>query len=111
MASNDEIAARLDGIAVNLQLGFDRVAAILQLAHRDAIENARSAIRADDVNAAILDATTKMTPAGKVTAGVKTKTGQSSATISRRLATLIELGAVEKHGAGPATQYRATGLI
>lgn len=100
MASNDDIAARLD-----------RIAAILQLAHREAIEGARTSIRSDPVNAAILDATTKLTPAGKVTAEVKRKTGQSPATIARRIATLIEQGAVEKQGAGPATQYRATGLI
>lgn len=100
MTSNDEIAARLD-----------KIAALLQLAHRDAIESARTSIRSDKVNAAILDATTKLTPAGKVVTEVKRKTGQSPATISRRIATLIEQGAVEKHGGGPATQYRSTGLI
>lgn len=100
MSSNDELVVRLD-----------RIAALLQLAHRDAIESARNFIRADKVNAAILDATAKLTPAGKVLAEVKKKTGQSPATISRRLAALIDEGVVEKHGGGPATQYRATGLI
>jgi Fic family protein len=99
MADND-IAARLN-----------RIAAILQLAHRDAIESARESIRSDKVNAAILDATAKQSPAGKVMAQVRKKTGQSPATITRRLATLIEQGAVEKHGGGPATQYKSTGLI
>jgi Fic family protein len=100
MADNADITARLD-----------RIAAILQLAHWDAIESARATIRADKVSAAILDATAKLTPAGKVAAEVKKKTGQSPATITRRIATLIEQGALEKQGAGPATQYRATGLI
>jgi hypothetical protein len=100
VASNDDIAARLD-----------RIAALLQLAHRDAIERARVSIRSDNVNAAILDATMKLTPAAKVMAEVKKKTGQSPATILRRIGTLIEEGAVEKHGAGPATQYKATGLV
>ena len=53
----------------------------------------------------------KLTPAGKVTTEVKKKTGQSPATINRRIATLIEQGIIEKVGAGPATQYRSTGLI
>ncbi|MEX2645049.1 MAG: hypothetical protein WD249_02180 [Gaiellaceae bacterium] len=100
MASNDDIATRLD-----------RIIAILQLVHRDAIVTARMSIRADKVNAAILDATSKLTPAGKVTAEVKRKTGQSPATINRRISTLIDQGAIEKVGGGPATQYRATGLL
>jgi Fic family protein len=100
MATNDDIAAKLD-----------RIAAILQLAHRDTIESARTSIRGDKVNAAILDATAKLTPAGTVAAEVKRKTSQSPATINRRIAALIEQGAVEKVGAGPATQYRCTGLI
>jgi Fic family protein len=100
MATNDDIAAKLD-----------RIAALLQLAHRDAIESARNEIRSDKVNAAILDATTKLTPSGKLVSEVKKKTGQSPATIGRRIASLLEQGAIEKHGAGPATQYRATALI
>lgn len=100
MATNDDIVTRLD-----------RIAAILQLAHRDAIDSARTSIRADKVNAAILDATAKLTPAGKVMAEVKKKTGQSPATISRRIASLVEQGAVDKEGGGSATQYKATGLI
>jgi Fic family protein len=100
MATNDDLAAKLD-----------RIAALLQFAHRDAIEGARNEIRADKVNAAILDVTTKLTPSGKVVAEVKKKTGQSPATIGRRIASLLNQGAIEKHGAGPSTQYRATGLI
>lgn len=100
MAANDEIAARLD-----------KIAALLQLAHRDAIESARIAIRSDKVNAAILDATAKLAPSAKVVTEVKKKTGQSSATIGRRIASLVEQGVIEKHGAGPATQYRSAGLI
>jgi Fic family protein len=100
MASNEDIVARLD-----------KIASILQLAHRDALESTRVSICADKVNAAILDATTTFTPAGKLAAAVKKKTNQSPATINRRIATLIELGALEKRGGGPSTQYKTTGLI
>lgn len=98
--ADEDIARRLDTII-----------AILQLAHRDAIENARTAIRDDKVNAAILDVATKWTPAGKLTSAVKQKTRQSSATIGRRLATLVDESVLEKSGGGPTTAYRATGLI
>lgn len=90
---------------------LDTVIAILQLAHRDEIESARSAIRSDKVNATILDMTTERTPAGKLAKAVGQKTKQSPATISRRLATLVEQGALEKSGGGPTTAYRATGLV
>lgn len=99
MATEDDILARLD-----------KLVAIQQLVHRDALDAARTSIRSDSVNAAILDATTKLTPAGKVISAVKKKTGQSPATVNRRIAGLVELGLVERHGAGPSTQYRATGL-
>ena len=99
MATDDEIVARLD-----------KLVAIQQLVHREALDSARALIRSDKVNAAILDASVKLTPAGKVVAEVKRKTGQSPATINRRISALMELGLVERQGAGPATQYRSTGL-
>jgi Fic family protein len=99
MATN-EILARLD-----------KLVAIQQLVHREALDSARASIRADKVNAAILNATAKLTPAGKVVTEVKRKTGQSPATINRRIGALMELGLVERQGAGPATQYRSTGLV
>ena|ERR1041385_5561808 len=100
MATNDEILARLD-----------KLVAIQQLVHREALESARSSIRSDKVNAAILDATAKLAPAGKVVAEVKRKTGQSPATINRRISSLMEIGLIERQGGGPSTQYRSTGLV
>jgi hypothetical protein len=100
MDKDDEILARLD-----------RLVAIQLLVHRETLESARASIRADPVNAAILDATSKLTPAGTVVAGVKKKTGQSPATINRRIAALMDFGLVERQGGGPATQYRSTGLV
>jgi Fic family protein len=98
--TNDDLARRLDTII-----------AILQLAHRDEIESARSTIRGDKVKAAILDGTKTWTPAGTLTSAVKAKTKQSSATINRRIAELLATGVLEKQGGGPATEYRSTGLI
>src|SRR3954453_14015289 len=98
--SNDDVVRRLDTII-----------AILQLAHRDEIESARTAIRSDKVSAAILDLAARETPAGKLAHSVEQKTKQSSRTIARRMAQLVEQGALEKSGAGSATTYRATGLV
>jgi Fic family protein len=100
MAAEEEILARLD-----------KLVAIQQLVHRDALERARASIRSDKVNTAILDATAKLTPAGNVLNEVRLKTGQSPATINRRISALMDLGLVERHGGGPATQYRSTGLV
>jgi Fic family protein len=98
--TNEDVADRLD-----------KVIAILQLAHRDEIEGARLTIRGDKVNAAILDGSKTWTPAGKLTSAVRTKTGQSPATINRRINELIAMGVLEKQGGGPATEYRSSGLI
>jgi hypothetical protein len=61
--TNEDIARRLDTII-----------AILQLAHREEIESARTTIRSDKVKAAILDGAKTWTPAGKLTNAVKAKT-------------------------------------
>src|SRR6266542_1067625 len=98
--TSDDLANRLD-----------KIIAILQLAHRDEIESARATIRGDQVNAAILDSCRDWTGAGDVTRSVKAKTRQSGATINRRINELIAIGALEKQGGGPATEYRASGLI
>jgi Fic family protein len=98
--TNEDLADRLD-----------KIIAILQLAHRDEIDNARETIRSDKVNAAILDGSRGWTPAGKLTSNVISKTSQSGATINRRINELIAMGVLEKQGGGPATQYRASGLI
>jgi Fic family protein len=98
--TNEDIARRLDAII-----------GILQLAHRDEIERARNTIRADRVNAAILDYSKAWTPAGKLMTAVKNKTKQSGATINRRIGELLAVGVLEKRGGGPSTEYKATGLI
>jgi hypothetical protein len=100
MATNEDVIERLD-----------KIAAILKLAHRDAIESARKTIRADKVNAAILDGSKKWTPSGKLKTAVSKKAGTSGTTYADRIAELLELGVLEKQGGGPTTQYKTTGLI
>jgi hypothetical protein len=90
---------------------LDRITAILQLAHGDAIERARTRIRSDNVNAAILDASAKWVPSATMQATVATKTKVSTRTIQERIADLVAQGVLERRGATRTTEYRASGLI
>ena len=90
---------------------LETVIAILKLAHRTEIEDARTSIRADKVSAAILDTTADWTPAGKLKTAVIAKTKQSKPTVERRIADLVEQGVLERRGAGSASSYRRTGVI
>lgn len=90
---------------------LDRIAAILELAHREEIASAREAMRSDAANAAILDAAKGWTPAGKLTKAASKRAGQTPRSIQNKIAALIEQGLLEKTGGGPTTAYRTTGLI
>jgi hypothetical protein len=92
---------------------LDKMVAILQLAHHDEIEHARERIRSDDLNAAILDAAARKTPAGKLTTAARAaaKGSPSARTIQRRIASLVDQGALEQSGAGGSVSYEATGLV
>ena len=68
-------------------------------------------IRADKVNAAILDASAQWVGAGAMQSKVATKTGASTRTIQDRIADLLATGVLDKRGGGPTTEYRASGLI
>jgi Fic family protein len=92
---------------------LDRIIAILQLANHADIEEGRERIRADDLNAAILEAAVKEIAAGKLIEAAKrgAKGSPSKPTIRRRIAALVDQGALERIGAGPATRYKVTGLV
>lgn len=98
--TNDDLVARLDTII-----------GILRLVHRESLEGARTEIRGDRVNAAILDEAKEWTSGGKLISAVKAKTKQSDRTINRRISDLLASGILEKQGGGPTTRYRSTGLI
>lgn len=97
-----------DGIIKRL----DTMISILLLAYRNEIVAARTEIRSDSVNAAILEITDgDFVSAGDLKKRAITSGGVSSATVSRRILELVSLGAIEKRGAGSTTSYKATGLI
>jgi hypothetical protein len=90
---------------------LDRMIAILRLAHGDSIARARTLIRSDKVNAAILDASAKWVGAAKLQTTVAAKTKASTRTIQERIADLVTQGVLEKRGAASTTEYKASGLI
>ena len=91
---------------------LDRLIAIMQLAHADAISRARQTVLIDPVNAAVLEvAAEDWVAAGDLKARVAAETRQSERTVVRRIAQLVALGAVEQTGSGSKVGYRSTGLI
>jgi hypothetical protein len=99
---NSEITDRLDTII-----------ALLKLAHREPLAVARKElVEDDDVSAAVLDAAANgAISAGSLKDKVIKKTKQSESTVKRRIADLVEMGALAKDGAGSNVTYRSTGLI
>jgi hypothetical protein len=98
---------KLDAIVHRL----DRIAAILQLAHREAIAQAGLDVRSDPVNASILDELEDWTRSSELQARVAERTGTTTRTVRRRIQVLLSMQAIEQRGGGPATEYRATNLI
>lgn len=98
--TNDDIGRKLDTLI-----------SIAKLAHRDAIARARAEVRVDKVNAAILDASVDWIGSGKMQSAVASKTSSSTRTVRDRISDLLDMGALDKRGAGPTVEYRANGLI
>jgi Fic family protein len=90
---------------------LDRLIGVLELAYREELQKAREGIRSDKANAEILDRTVEATSAGMLSKAVQQQTGQSPKTVQRRIADLVEMGALERIGSGSNVAYRATGLV
>jgi hypothetical protein len=97
--SEEEVLHRLDLIQATLQLAF-----------RPQIESAREAIRADDVNAAILDETADWIASKALQDKVAAKTKKTDRTVRNRLAELVEQRVLAVRGSA-RPEYRRTGLI
>jgi hypothetical protein len=90
---------------------LDRLTGLLELALAPQIEAGRAAVRADEIDAAILDnASGAWKPAGKLQEAVAKKTGKKTRAIQDHIGDLVERGLVQKKSAGPKTEYRATGV-
>lgn len=98
--SDEEIIKRLD-----------RLIAIQQLAHKDVLASARATIRADKVNAAILDASANWVGTAALQATAMKKSGAKERTVQMRIVDLLDQGVLEKRGGGRNIEYRSTGLL
>jgi hypothetical protein len=91
---------------------LDRIAAILQMAFREPLAAARAEIRRDPVNQALLErAADDWVASGELKKHIVQATGQSEATVKRRIAILIAEGALAADGTGTSIRYRSTGLL
>jgi ubiquinone/menaquinone biosynthesis C-methylase UbiE len=91
---------------------LDLMLAVLQLAHHDAITRAAIELRANEVNAAILDVCADdWIPAAELKAKVRAKVAVGDTTLKARLATLVARRAIQRRGATHTTAYRALGLV
>lgn len=90
---------------------LDTIASILKIAHKDDIERARIAIRSEPGKAAILDKASSWMAGGALVKAVATKVKKSDRSIQIYIAELLELGVLEKRGAGRSTEYRTTGVV
>jgi hypothetical protein len=91
---------------------LDLMLAVLQLAHHDAIKRAADQLRADPVNAAILDACAdEWIGARDLRDRVGKETGVKNRTIQAHVGELVTRRALQQRGATNTRAYRATGLI
>jgi DNA-binding transcriptional ArsR family regulator len=91
---------------------LDTIIGLLNLAFAEPIQRARDAVMRDPVKAAVIDAIgSGPMDAGALQSAVRTATGQSDRTVSRRLAELLAQGMVMRSGTGPKGQYRLSGLM
>jgi ubiquinone/menaquinone biosynthesis C-methylase UbiE len=105
----DDIAPTL---AEEVMERLDLMLAVLQLANHDAITRAATELRADEVNAAILDVCADdWISAAALKAKVRAKVAVGDSTLKARLATLVARRAIQRRGATHTTAYRALGLI
>jgi hypothetical protein len=90
---------------------LDTIIAILQLAFREPIEQARRDILSDPVAAAIVDSAADWVDSGTLQDRVAEATKQSKRTVQRRIAALVSQRVLEQIGSGPRIRYRTTNLI
>jgi hypothetical protein len=91
---------------------LDRLTAILELALAPQLAEGRAAVRADEIDAAILDAASvEWTRAGDLQKAVATKTGKKERAIQGHVGDLVDRGLLMKDGGGPKVRYRTNGVI
>jgi hypothetical protein len=94
-----------------IQRTLGRIAAILQIAHSDAINDVRTEVMDDPTNRVIFKAVSKWVATGDLEKAVKKASAGSRATLFRRLGELVDRGLLERREASGKAEYRNSGLI
>lgn len=87
-----------------------RIAAILQVAHRDAIDAVRTELRSEATTNAILDSSDEWISTGALQ-DAAVKKGASSKRTVLRLSDLVDKRALERREVGNNVEYRSSGLF
>jgi hypothetical protein len=90
---------------------LNRIAAILQIAHRDAIDAERAELMEDKANKAIFKATASWAATADIETAVVGSKSASRSTLFVRLADLTARGLLERRKEGNTTEYRNSGLV
>lgn len=90
---------------------LDTLIALLRLTNSEKLAEVRNEITKDPTNSAILALTADWCPAGSLQKRIMEKSKDSARTIARRIASLVDLGILERRGGAATTAYRSTGLI
>jgi DNA-binding transcriptional ArsR family regulator len=108
---SEEQLTYLTGRLEQVETHLIRVERLLAIGFAEQVQERREAAEiGDETSAEILRRAPGWTGAGELKRAVVKSTGQSEPTVKRRLNKLTELGALERRGQGPSTEYRNTGL-
>ena len=99
----------MDENAIEQKLGT--IASILKLAHKQELDEIAESVRGEPGKAMVLDATREWAPGGPLVKSVAEEAKKSNRTIQTYIGELLDLGVLEKRGAGRSIEYRSTGII
>jgi Fic family protein len=100
----------LDDIS-SLEDKLDLLISLLRIAHAEPLTSEREVVLSDPVSRAALVASEELVEAGVLKKKMIADTKSSPATVSRRLAELVEKGLLKRRGSGGRVSYQATGLF
>jgi Fic family protein len=94
-----------------LEAKLDLLISLLRIAHAGPLASEREAVLSDRISRAALATSEESVEAGVLKKKVMAATKSSPATVSRRLAELVEKGVLKRSGSGSQVTYQSTGLF
>ena len=94
-----------------LERKLDLLIALTRISVTDALTKERGDLVDDPVSVALIRRSAEPTTSGALKDAVREDTGQSKATVERRMADLVSRGALIRHITGGSTTYQSSGLF